>query len=304
MDENKLSEIINNLTDKGTLNVELYFTKKTKKNYITYKPNVDDNIKDDIIELIIRYLNKHLSFKPVKYSPTKAPKTNEFSYCDLDYVGNFDEVIKSFAQPDTVDTNLKPSEITFYCLEITNRQESFNYKFFRRITKFKTLSKEGFLSWFSGNTLRKLNEQTFGIDGLIDLVCFNNQIYILNNIALERIFRLSEQFATKATTALSVIKKANVIANFEEFEEDCLSSAKINRILCKILDNNPNLGRGFDNFDNVKTVINTFELDIEINSMPPQLIYENKSQIEPILNIINDAYCKSCINDRNLVYDD
>lgn len=80
MDENKLSEIIANLKNNDTLNIELYFSKKTRKDYITYKPNVDDGIKDDIIKLIVRYLNKHLSFKPVQYSPTKAPKSGEFSY--------------------------------------------------------------------------------------------------------------------------------------------------------------------------------------------------------------------------------
>lgn len=71
-----------------------------------------------------------------------------------------------------------------------------------------------------------------------------------------------------------------------------------------MLDVNPNLSRVFDNFDNIRAAIDMFDLDIEIcDGENPQIIYSDRSQRMDILRIINDAYCRSIICERQVIHD-
>lgn len=305
MEENTLSKILTNILNTNDLYMDLYFTKKGTKKYISYRPNVSCKIKYDILEMIKKFLLKKQDTELVRYSPTRYPNEGQSAFCDIDYVGNFDEVISSFNSPDEVDTKLKPADISFYCFMISDKNKTFEYKLFRRTTKFKKLSTGNILAaFFSGNELCKLSQDFFGVDGYIDLICDNKTIYIFNNISLERIFKLKEQFTSKATEALDIIEKAHGIANFEEFKDDCLSDSRIHKTLCKILGNIPNLDKAFENFNNIKIAIDKFDLDIEVDDENKQLIYERKKQRKYILHIINDAYCQSIIKGRDILNED
>lgn len=304
MNENQLANIIDQLTNAKDPYVRLFFSTKSRSGYISYAPNVDEDTMKRLIELIIRNLESKASLTPVQFNPMRYCADSEIETCSIDYVGNFQEVLDSFSLASTVDTNINPSELTFYCLEVVDEEQQFRCHFFRRVTKFKKLSANGITASFSGNTLKIIEEQMFGLDGFIDLVCFDNSIYVLNHIALERVFRLEEQFSSRAAEALRILGETRRIRNFEQFENDCIADSRYHKALSRMLDINSNIGSAFDNFNNIREVIDVFQLNIEIQEGDqPQLIYDDKSQRMDIIRIINDAYCRSIICAREVIHD-
>lgn len=298
----KIISDLNNL-DNNT-EVMLYFTQKNKLGYTTYMPNVKNSLSSELLELIRENIEKHVSEEMAKFNPTSY-RDGVVETCNIDYVGNFQEVLESFANPDYVDTGLDANNLTFYCIEIKDNNGKFDYKFFRRITKFRRLSSNGILAWFSGNTLNKMEQQMLGLDGFVDLLCVGNDIYIFNHISLERIFRLVEKYSNKAKEALKKIKDADGILNFDQFEEDCLSDQRYHKTLSKMLENNDKFGDVFNDFSSIRQVIDMFDLDIEIEecSNKSRLRYDDKHQRMDILRIINDAYYRSIIGKRKGIDD-
>ena len=77
---------------------------------------------------------------------------------------------------------------------------------------------------------------------------------------------------------MEYLRKTGRIMNFDEFEEDCMNDMNIRKILTKMQNENNNLEKCFDNFDNIIKTIDIFELPININEEEKNIIYENKSQ--------------------------
>ena len=304
MDENQLANVFRNLQNTERFRVRLLFSRKARTGYTTYAPNVSNAITDDLVNLIRDNLENKITLTPVQYNPTHCCREGEIEYCTVNYVGNYAEVLESFCNPDTVDTGVNPDDLTFYCFDVSDEHNNFNYRFFRRITKGRKISSSGIMACFAGNTLNKIEQQTLGLDGYVDLVCVENQIFVLNHISLERIFRLEEEFSTRAGEALRILGESNKISNFVQFESDCFSDLRYHKTLSRMLDVNPNLSRVFDNFDNIRAAIDMFDLDIEIcDGENPQIIYSDRSQRMDILRIINDAYCRSIICERQVIHD-
>lgn len=300
-----LEKIVSDINDlNNNVSIMVYFTQKNKLGYTTYMPNVSNSLSSELLELIRENIEKHISEEITEFNPTSY-RDGIVETCKIDYVGNFQEVLDSFANPDHVDTGLNANKLTFYCIEIKDNNDKFDYKFFRRITKFKRLSSKGILAWFSGNELNKMEQQMLGLDGFIDLICVEDDIYIFNHISLERIFRLVEKYSNKAKEALQKLREADGISNFDQFEEDCLSDQRYHKTLSKMLENNNRFGDVFNDFSSIRQVIDMFDLDIEIEECgaKTRLIYEDKHQRMDILRIINDAYYRSIIGKRKGIDD-
>lgn len=300
-----LEKIVSDINDlNNNVSIMLYFTQKNKLGYTTYMPNVSNSLSSELLELIRENIEKYIPAEITEFNPTSY-RDGIVETCKIDYVGNFQEVLDSFANPDHVDTGLNANKLTFYCIEIKDNNDKFDYKFFRRITKFKRLSSKGILAWFSGNVLNKMEQQMLGLDGFIDLICVEDDIYIFNHISLERIFRLVEKYSNKAKEALQKLREADGISNFDQFEEDCLSDQRYHKTLSKMLENNNRFGDVFNDFSSIRQVIDMFDLDIEIEECgaKTRLIYEDKHQRMDILRIINDAYYRSIIGKRKGIDD-
>lgn len=116
---------------------------------------------------------------------------------------------------------------------------------------------------------------------------------------MERIFRLEEQYLSKAAEAIELLRKSDKIVNFDEFEEDCMNDLRVRKVLTKMLSEEKDLDRCFDNFNNIVETIDLFGLEIEIQRAPvPQIIYEDKKQIMDILRIARDSYYLSLVRER------
>lgn len=303
MNDNIISELLENLDNIESLNLRLTFFQKRKNDYLAYNPNVDRIICDRLIGLIIEYLREKVDFRIVNYNPVRPCADDELESCEIAYVGNYNEVIECVENADYVNTNIDVNKLTFYRIDIINND--FRCSVFRRVTKFKRLSAQGILAIFNGDTLNTIDEQLLGIDGCIDLLCINDRFFIFNHIALERIFRLNVEFEQRARYALESIARTNKIINFQQFESACIDNARYHKALSRLVENEIDPNVVFNNFDEVESVIDSFNLDIECSGIgnERQIVYSDASQIMDIIRIISDAYCKSIICSRNLVYD-
>ena len=247
---------------RGILNNEittktLYFLRKTREGYLSYAPDVSPDIMDQLIKDASRYLQQYDCFEQCDFNPTGC-RDSTVEICGFDYVGNFQEVIESLDPGVVEGLEEQVENLSFYCIDLVCENES--VRLFRRVTKFKRLYSKGIIATFQGGRLNRLDSKTLGLDGSIDLVAFQGEIAILNHVALERIFRLQEQYTCKAGEAIQIIRGTNKIANFDAFEEDCLNDQRIQKILTRMLGESPDLGNCFDNFDNVVKTIEMFDL--------------------------------------------
>lgn len=295
-----INSLINILGEKD-IKLRLYFTTKKNKKYISYSPQLNEEVQKKIVELIKKYLEENfqnttqVSFSPIGY------KEETIERCTIDYVTSYNDVISSYSDSNVSREPLseaKINDLNFYCLII--KAENKEIKFFRRVTKFKKLSSSGILGLINGNKFNQIEGSLLGIDGNIDIVVDDNEFLILNHISLERIFSISEQYKEKAEETIQIMEQSNRIINFEQFKDDCLNDGRITRILTKLLMESGKLENSFKNFQNAINVINMFELNIEIDNSEdiPKIIYEDKDQLMDIIRIFRDAYYMSIINQK------
>lgn len=289
-----IQEILNVLNN-SELNYNLYFSRKLKKGYASFSPNVDKQIYEDLLTLITSNLNNYTNKEQIKYNPT-GYRDETIEKCSCDYVENYSDVLASFNDADTVDTEIDPDNLSFYCIEVKSDREEI--KFYRRVTKFKKLTSEGFVARFSGKTLNKIETKLIGLDGNIDLIVYKNEILILSHYSLERIFSLKDKFLDTAEKFLNKIESFPIINNFSNFKEDCLNDGRFIKTLTKMSDENINVEVLIRKFNNVKKTIDMFNLPIEIEENNSKIIYSDKNQINDILRIIRDCYYISLINEE------
>jgi len=274
-----------------------YFVRKTKTEYISYSPEVSKDIFIQLLNIICTYLEGYSDFEQVDFNPT-GYREGTIELCDLDYVGNYNEVINSFDSGNIEDVEKEADNFSFYCIDL-NIDDNNNIKLFRRVTKFKRLYSKGILAAFQGNRLNKIEDKMLGLDGEIDIIVFKDKMIVLNHISLERIFRMEEQYSSKANEAINKLRNSNKIVNFDAFEEDCMNDLRIQKILTRMLKEGNELDKCFDNFNNVIETINLFDLDIEVQNTPSQgIIYEDKRQIMDVLRLARDSYYRSLIREK------
>lgn len=283
------------------LSFDLFFTRKLRKgNYVSFSPNIDAQIFDDLINLIIEYLEKFEDKTQVAYDPTGF-KDGTIEKCSVSYVNDFEKVIDSFAQSDKVETEIDPDNYNFYTLTI-EKNDDIDFpkiKIFRRVTKFKKLHSKGIIARFNGNTLNKIESKLIGIDGEVDFIIINDEIYILSHYSLERIFNLDEQFRDTASEFLNQDGLSNSITNFESFYEDCLNDGRYRKTLTKMTNENIDVAKTYENHENIIMTIDMFNLEINYSREPFfSIIYEEKNQIMDILRILRDSYYRSLINEQ------
>ncbi|QEH51706.1 DUF4868 domain-containing protein [Histophilus somni] len=282
------------------LEFNLFFTRKLRNgNYVSFSPNIDAQIYDDLISLIIDYIDKFADKSSVDYNPT-GYRDETIESCKTSYIRDYCRVLESFNNSDHVETEIDPDNYSFYTFEITKNDDQFpNIKIFRRVTKFKKLHSRGIIARFNGNTLNKIESKLIGIGGEVDFIVVNDDILILSHYSLEIIFNLDDQFRDTASDFLNQDGLSNGITNFESFYEDCLNDGRYRKTLTKMTSENINVAKTYENHENIKKTIDIFNLEINYNEEPSfSIVYEDKSQIMDILRILRDSYYRSIINEQ------
>ena len=243
-----------------------------------------------------------MDYPITEYNPSVSID-DTVEWIDVDSIGGYTDVIKSFVDADTVEMTSDIDKLTFYGVELKHSENNSSVYFFRRVTKFKRLKTNGMLAFFQGNKLVKFDNAMLGMDGLVDIVVINQKAYVFNHISLERIFKMQEQYNSLANQALGIITKHNRISNFEQFENDCLDDKRVQKTLSKMLSEKDMLDRAFQNFDAIEKTIDMFQLDISIglnkdNKKVIQYDPGNKELLINILLIMRDSYYTSTIGQR------
>lgn len=283
------------------LRFELFFTRKLRNgNYVSFSPNIDVQIYDDLLTLIIEYLEKFEDKELVEYNPT-GYKDGTIETCEISYINDYNKVLDSFSDSDKVETEIDPDNYNFYTLSITKDNDSDfpEIKIFRRVTKFKKLHSKGIIARFNGNTLNKIESKLIGIDGEVDFIVIDEKIFILSHYSLERIFNLDEQFRDTASEFLNQDGLSEGITNFESFYEDCLNDGRYRKTLTKMTNENIDIVKTYENYENIIMTIDMFNLEINYSEEPVfSIVYEEKNQIMDILRILRDSYYRSLINEQ------
>ncbi|MGG3893595.1 Kiwa anti-phage protein KwaB-like domain-containing protein [Geobacillus stearothermophilus] len=295
MDVRRLCEL---LMEDNTLDIRLYFTRKKQNGtYISYSPSISKDLQEELKEIVTSALDNISTLEQREFNPIGMLDGYIETY-NPKHVSGFDDIVRSMHEEIVYRGSISSDEINklnFYCIKYHLDQEWGDVLFFRRVTKFKKLRK-GIVGRFVSNDFEKIDNDLLGIDPNIDIVVFNGEMLIINHVAFERIFRIHDQYLEKAQETLNKIKEAKKISNFEQFEEDCLSDARITRALTKLLSEEERIDKFILNFENVRTVIEIFELDVRVEN--GVLIYEDKSQLMDIVRLIRDSYYESLIANR------
>lgn len=291
---------LRNRIQENDLEFNLYFTKKLRNgNYKSFSPNVDANIYEDLRNLIIDYIEQFTNKEVVDYNPT-GYRDETIEKLNTSFLRDYSKVLDSFNNSDYVETAIDPDSYSFYTISITKNDDQFpDIKIFRRVTKFKKLNSKGIIARFNGNSLNKIESKLIGIDGKVDFIIVNDNVFILSHYSIERIFNLDDQFRDKALEFLNQEGLKMGIKNFDTFYEDCLNDGRYRKTLTKMTDENIDISRVFENHENIKKTIEMFDLNINYNDSPSFAIeYQNKEQIMDILRILRDSYYKSIINEQ------
>lgn len=308
MNIGEVLDLLHNVQDR--VGVRLFFTQKRGQNtYGSYSPILDSGLAEKLITIIADNLERQKDLPICDFSPVGAYSDTLERYDTADLM-NFEAVMDSYMDNAVERDRITPDTIkrlSFYCFSVDWIIDTIpvNIKFFRRITKFRKLSSKGILGYIHGNTFSSIEAEVMGMDGDIDLIVKENDMLILNHVALERIFSMADQYVRKANEAIQKVGEANRIINFDVFAEDCLDDKRVTRILTKLLNEEDRLEHCFENFENVKKAIDIFEVDIRIESVngEEQLIYESKRQLMDMVRLIRDSYYKSIIQERHGVDD-
>lgn len=298
-----IKDIINKISG-NDLNCNIYFTRKLRSgNYSSFAPNMNPQIAEDLIDTICDYLSNFVNHEVIQFDPSgyKDETIEEYS---INNIPNFEKVIKSLNEADAVDSSLDPDKLTFYTLEIDkpNDEKFEKIMIFRRVTKFKKLHTKGIIARFKGNEINKIDSKMIGIDGEVDLVIIGEKVYIISHYSLERIFDIGKAYKDMAEEFLRNEGLEDGIDNFEEFKEACLENARVRKTLTKMKNEDIDIIKTFDNYENIKKTIDMFDLTLEyvenVENTKFKLIYSDKSQITDILRIIRDSYYTSIINEE------
>lgn len=305
MEINEIIEILN----RDNLTLRLFFTRKVgRDSYTSYSPTIAEPLQVTLVDLIKSNLDFYREYPQVEFNPIGS-LADVIEYSNTTYIQTYNNVIESLGEQvvirDNLTDNIIINNLNFYCLKVEymDNDELKSIMFFRRITKFKKLAAKGLIGRISGNQFVQLDSDLLGVDGDIDIIVKGEEVLILKHIAMERIFSLVDQYTENAIQTLGFIEQSNRISNFQQFYDDCMSDQRIKRILTKLLSENEILENCFVNFENVKNVIEIFELEIEViqEGGNEVLLYENKTQMMDIVRLARDSYFRSLINAREVV---
>lgn len=295
-------DIIKHIESINNVNYHLYFTEKSRSGYTSYEPNTTNSIKDRILELILLDIRNFNEYPLVQYNPI-GNISDVIEFMSINDLSSFKDLIKEFTNSIKAIEDSDIDKLTFYTLYLNDPESQSNIYLFRRTTKFKKLYSKGFFGNFHNNTFNEFDSKLIGVDGFIDIVVIDETAYIFNHIAPERIFKMNEQYNEIAMQALCKLREKNRITNFDEFEEDCLSDLRIQKIFAKLCSEESLLDNALNDFAAIRETIDLFGLELETDRSDnniEKLVYpgHDKQALLEILRIIRDVYYISTVNHR------
>ena len=295
MNGKSVKEFISKLLIESPVNnLKLYFSRWSTNKYITHLPQLSSELQNEIIDTVLKPLNNLSGDNIVNYNPIGVGdgEIEILKVSQIEKVGIFFDSIEDSNVFKELAT-LKVDKIDFQCIEI-----SLNGKciyLFRQFQKLKRLRK-GIIAQIVNNELKTMSSNFLGIDELTDIIIFEKEVYIINHVSLERIFKYRDEFLKKTNEALGELLTKNVIVNIEQFTEDCCGDIRVMKRFTDIMTKG-RLPLFFDNYDKVAEIVKYLNLDINFDS-EGKLIYKERSQLFHIINLLSDSYFKTLLAER------
>ena len=278
--------------------IKIYFSRKTgsdSSKYVSHQPSASAEVQRGILNTVLPYIKFQLeNNRLVDYNP-QGVLDGELETIDVNSIPCYTNFIDSISESNINRelSSLKVDKIGFYCIEVN--YENKQILFFRQFQKLKKL-RRGFLSRIVENELTKIEKDFLGIDELTDIIVFDEKIYLLNHISLERVFGYRDEFLKKTNEALGEILTKKVINNIEQFADDCRSDIRIMKRFTNIMTKD-RLPLFFENYERVPEIVKELELDLDFDK-EGRIIYRERSQLFHIINLLSDSYFKSLLAQR------
>lgn len=293
----ELYEIINRIEENIPDNIlEIFFVKKSSSTrMLSFQPQVSGSVQHDILNTVLPYVMQQLdSTNLVSYNPVGVAD-GEMEYLEQEDVTQINDFLDSIKDENVYKEmeNLPIGQISFYCIKITYNDSSIYM--FRQFAKMKKL-RSGYIARILNDELVAMDGDFLGIDENIDMIYFENKLYVMNHISLERIFNYKDIYLQKTNEAMRELFDQGVFYNLDQFHEDCCRDVRILKRFTNIMTQG-RLPLFFENYDKVPEIVEELGLDIEFDDNS-KIIYRDKSQLFHIINLMSDAYFKSLLANR------
>jgi hypothetical protein len=295
MNAKVLAEFIKKLiAERPGNNLKIYFSRWASSKYISHLPQLSNELQQEIITTVLPPLRDLLGDNIVPYNPVGVGdmEIEKLSKADILQIPSYLESIADDAVFKDM-TTLRTDKIDFYCVEIFYDVQKLYL--FRQFHKLKKLRK-GILAQIVNNELKTMDGDFLGIDDSIDIIIFGDDVYLINHISVERIFKYKDEFLNKTQEAMDELLAENKIANIEQFTEDCCNDIRIMKRFTNLMTKG-RLPLFFDNYDKVPGIVTELGLDIDFDD-EDRLVYREKSQLFHIINLLSDSYFKTLIAER------
>lgn len=297
MSKEELSSLIRQIYEDSPDNImEIFFVKKPSATRMqSFKPQVSAQVQRDILDIVLPCVKRQLENTVlVDYNPVGVAD-GEMEFLDQDSVTQINDFLTSISDENLHKemNNLAISQISFYCIKITFDEKELYL--FRQFSKMKKL-RSGYIARFINDELVAMEGDFLGVDENTDMIYFDNQVYVLNHISLERIFNYRDVYLQKTNEAMGELLRQGAFQNLEQFNEDCCRDVRIMKRFTNIMTQG-RLPLFFENYEKVPEIVSELGLDIEFDENS-KIIYREKSQLFHIINLMSDAYFRSLLANR------
>lgn len=283
-----------NSIDNSSLMLHLTGRKRDNDLY-SITPTIESKVQTEIINIIeaqiFYYDNQRLKSYNIVGSSDETVEVTEFE----NFKDELDEIISSLKVPNAC-SNIDPNDYDFFVYELRNKKGKDPVYIFRRLNKMKAL-KKGIIGQIINGAFSSLESSKFlGIDNALDFIVINKKIFVFHHISLERILKLKDKFKEKAKEVLNNDEFPDKIKNFNKLKEKALENGNYVKRLAKLHDNGK-VTAFLDQIDRTKSVIDQFDLDLEVEN--GKLVYRDETQVGNFINLMQDSYYRTLIGKQN-----
>ncbi|BAM46335.1 DUF4868 domain-containing protein [Amphibacillus xylanus] len=298
MNIGKIEDGITKILVSNSSKVSLFIIEKldTKDglDYISHKPSLDLELQKEIIKVIKPTLSKIKNTEQIEFNENGRPN-GVVEWCKKDYVGvSLERLLNSLKEDMRKEKLIDSDKKDIYCIRIEIDSGEYVY-FLNRIPQLRKFEK-GIWGRLVDSTFKKTTNAFIGIEPNFDLIIYQEEILVVNNVAMQRIFDLRTKYIENANSVLSSFEDSEKIEGFEQFKMDSIEDGNVVKRVSRLMEKPERMTRFIDNFDKVEQIIIEFDLNIELNAEKTKIKYTDKKQLNDIVKLLNDAYYKTVLS--------
>lgn len=294
------NEIINNINLCNC--VEVYFVNpdydiSDASDYKIAKLNIDDSVVN-VAKTIVGVFFKGIKEKQqVAIDELEAEDDRYIITLNLHAVENLssiiqlvkDEKYKTF-NPHNSEAFLERLKYYIIFMKINDKE----YYFIRRYSKNSLLVPKKLFFICKENTFQYIeNETIFTLDNVIDAFVNDDLVYIINDKQFSFVTGYYKKEEIKANSVLDKFESASIVSNFNELREHCMSKVSYMKRLSKVEEDTlKNIS-----FNSIVQLKNNRGTDFVVNKENRNISFENKVQLENVINIVLDNFVVSEITE-------